>query len=73
LRKGRSAVYDGSRSKAFGAAPVTYRWTLPDGSHASTPSVRYRATDTGDTDLTLTVRGSDGRTATTTKTVHVVP
>jgi hypothetical protein len=73
LRKGRSAVYDGSQSKAFGGAPVTYRWTLPDGSHPSTPSVRYKATDTGDTDVTLTVRGSDGRTATTTKTVHVVP
>jgi hypothetical protein len=35
--------------------------------------VTYKATDTGDTDLTLTVRASDGRTATTTKTVRVAP
>jgi hypothetical protein len=71
LQEGQSAVYDGSQSKAFGDAPLAYSWTLPDGSHASTRSVTYRAGGTGPKTLTLTVEAPDGRSATTRKTVNV--
>ena len=73
LTAGQSAVYDGSQSKAFGGAALTYQWTLPDGSQASTPTVTYVASATGATTLTLTVTAPDGRSATTTKTVEVSP
>jgi hypothetical protein len=72
LHTGDSATYDGSRSQAYGGASLSYRWTLPDGSHSSGRSVRFRATRTGDAVLSLTVRDPDGRTATATKTVQVV-
>jgi hypothetical protein len=70
LTQGQSASYDGSGSKAFGG-PVTYSWTLPDGSHQSTPTVTYVATTPGVATLSLAVTAPDGRTATTTKTVQV--
>jgi hypothetical protein len=73
LLEGQSAVYDASASKAFGGAALSYAWTLPDGSHATTPTVTYAAAGTGARTLTLTVTAPDGRSATTTKTVQVVP
>jgi hypothetical protein len=72
LRRRQSAVYDGGSSKAFGGASLRYRWTLPNGKHESGRTVRYRADRLGDRTLTLTVTDADGRTATATKTVHVV-
>jgi hypothetical protein len=73
LVDGQSAVYDGSQSKAFDNAPLSYDWTLPDGSHASGPSVTYTAAGPGAKTLTLKVTAPDGRSATTTKTVQVNP
>ena len=40
-------MYDGALSRAFGGASLAYDWTLPDGSHASTPSVTYEAAGSG--------------------------
>ena len=71
LQDGQSAVYDGSQSKAYGNAKLTYLWTLPDGSHASAPAVTYAAHGSGAKMLTLKVTAPDGRSATTTKTVQV--
>ena len=71
LQDGQSAVYDGSQSRAFNNAKLTYAWTLPDGSHASGPSVTYAAHGTGAKTLTLKVTAPDGRSATTTKSINV--
>ena len=71
LQDGQSAVYDGSQSRAFNNAKLTYAWTLPDGSHASGPSVTYAAHGTGAKTLTLKVTAPDGRSATTTKSIDV--
>jgi hypothetical protein len=73
LQDGQSAVYDGSQSRAFGGAGLTYAWTLPDGRHAATPTVTYRASGSGLKVLRLTVTAPDGRSATTTKAVQVGP
>jgi PKD domain len=73
LRDGQSAVYDGGESKAFGGAALRYAWTLPDGRHASTRTVTYKASGAGARTLRLTVTAPDGRRATTTKTVQVGP
>jgi hypothetical protein len=71
LTRGQSAVYDGGQSRAFGGAPLRYAWTLPDGSHASTRTVTYKAAGSGAKVLRLTVTAPDGRQASTTKTVQV--
>ena len=73
LAVGQTAVYDGSQSRAYGGASLTYDWTLPDGSHASGPTVAYHATSPGTKTLALKVTATDGRAATTTKTVTVTP
>ncbi|MBW8749986.1 MAG: PKD domain-containing protein [Propionibacteriales bacterium] len=73
LAVGQTAVYDGTQSRAFGGAPLTYTWTLPDGSHASGPTVAYHATSAGSQTLGLLVTAPDGRQATTSKTVTVTP
>ncbi|MEA2301562.1 MAG: hypothetical protein QOE44_2097, partial [Solirubrobacteraceae bacterium] len=69
---GQSATYSATGSRAFGGAALTYLWTLPDGTHATTPTVTYQATGSGPKTLTLTVTAPDNRTATTTKTIQVV-
>jgi hypothetical protein len=73
VQAGHSAVYDGSQSRAYGGAALTYQWTLPDGSHASGPTVSFHATSPGTKTLTLVVTAPDGRQGTTTKTITVTP
>jgi hypothetical protein len=68
---GHTAVYDGGRSRAFAHGALKYRWTLPDGSHASGRTVRYHATGIGAKTVTLRVTAPGGRSATTSKTVKV--
>jgi hypothetical protein len=73
LAEGQTGVYDARQSKAFGGATLTYLWTLPDGSQATTPTVSYTPTSVGSKTLTLAVTAPDGRTATTTTAVGGSP
>ena len=71
LTEGQTAVYDGSESRAYGGASLTYEWTLPDGTTSTGPTVAYTASGTGTKTLMLKVTAPDGRSATTTKPVDV--
>jgi hypothetical protein len=70
---GQAAVFDGSGSSAFGGAALTYRWTLPDGSTQSGPTVSFRPTSAGPATISLQVTAPDGRKGAATKSITVNP
>ena len=64
--------YDGSAS-AFAGEAGSFRWDTGDGVELLGESGSYTYTHAGTFDLTLTVRGADGRTSTATVQITVDP
>jgi hypothetical protein len=70
---GDSATFSASGSSSYSGDQLTFAWTLPDGSTATTPTVRPRFDAGGTATLSVTVTDPDGRTATASKSVTVRP
>jgi hypothetical protein len=75
VAEGQTAVFDGRGSRVYGNAAPSYRWTLPDGSTASGPTVAWTAHGAGTRTVSLTVTepGASGRSGTASRTVAVTP